>query len=82
MFPGYNAPIDAMPDYTYTVRSDNSFVVFFCGEEIYVSRRYRLFVQADEGAKDFIKRAIKTPPAEITLDVQSVSAGAKSKNRS
>lgn len=73
-------PLDESGEYaqpeihlTYSVSVNNVFTIYQDGEALFTSRPYRLRVQADEGARDWIKRAMNEPPGAITLDVQSVS---------
>lgn len=50
------------------------FIVYYRGEEVEKSRNFRLRVQADRKAQDFISGAVGDDKAfgGITLDVQSV----------
>lgn len=82
VFPGFNSPIDA-PDFDYRVNPDNSFTILYRGEEVFTSRKYRLWVQADEGAKDYIKNELQqnNPLDSVTLDVHKAVASSNTKNR-
>jgi hypothetical protein len=58
---------------TYSVSENNVFTIYQDGEAVFTSRPYRLRVQAEEGARDFIRNAEGGAVGGITLDVQSVS---------
>ena len=81
MFPGFNAPQDGRADYDYRIRDDLSFVILYRGEEVYESRQYRLKVQAEEGARDWIKNKLGTTPSDITLDIHKANTGGNTKFR-
>jgi len=64
-----------MKEYSYVVNDDNSFTIFHYGEEIHRSRQFRLRVQAERKAGDWIHTAKDDLDVigDVTLDVQSVS---------
>lgn len=66
-----------MEDYTFTVNDDNSFTVFYLGEEICISRQFRLRTQAEGKAIEFIKQSVELYDENaVTLDVQNLSIDA------
>ena len=62
-------------DYTYTIDENNVFTVYFHGEEVYTSRPFRLRVQAERKAKNWIMKiaGMDAEKADFLLDVQKMS---------
>ena len=61
-----------MSDYTYKIEG-KQFVIYQHGEEVYRSRKFRLEVQAERKAQDYITALTGRKPDDIVLDVQSLS---------
>ena len=72
MFEGWVEP----NPYDYSIDNNNVFTVLYKGEVVYTSRAFRLKVQAEAKAKEWIQRALKQIPEGVTLDVQNVSVDA------
>jgi len=71
MFEGW---IPSVNPYDYRVNKNNSFTILQNGEEVHTSRTFRLRVQAERKAQDYINNLIsKQQDGDATLDVQSVS---------
>ncbi len=58
--------------YDYVINSDNSFTILQDGKEIHTSRAFRLKVQAERKAVEYVQNILgQSPQGAITLDVQS-----------
>lgn len=61
-------------DYSWVILDDNTVIMYYLGEEIWTSRAFRLRVQAEDQAKEYVKKSRNDIPEDgITLDVQKVS---------
>lgn len=61
-----------MNDYTYKL-DGKRFIIYQHGEEVYRSRKFRLEVQADRKARDYIKALVGHEPDNVILNVENLS---------
>ena len=63
---------DARGYYTHSINSDLSFTIFEKGIEVYRSRPFRLYSQAETKANEYIGRMTGKQADGITLNVQNM----------